>query len=307
MQSALQTAFGGLIDYAGLFPPAKLDMAQAVAEYDTARAGEHAWMLGRFIVPASRVDELTQNLGDRHPFRLSVILDADTASNSWQTDAQHWLEELATRRADTNAGKIEILEVPVPALRALRDTFDSAIGQLGMLLQGTALRDLSCFVELPRGDQWEALLPNSMAALARTKLSGKIRCGGEVPTAFPSCEELAAFVHAAHDNGVAFKATAGLHHPIRAKNETTGLLMHGFLNLLAAATFAQRGTPQHELASILAEPDPTAFRFKDDGFMWRNWTASTEDLTQMRRAGFYSYGSCSFDEPIADLTDLRIL
>ena len=42
----------GVVDYAGLFPPAALAMADAVAEYHAARADGHAWMLGRFVVPA---------------------------------------------------------------------------------------------------------------------------------------------------------------------------------------------------------------------------------------------------------------
>lgn len=307
MQRAVQTAFSGMIDYAGLFPPAKLEMGAAVTEYNLARRGVHAWMLGRFIVPASRIPELIEHAGELTPFRLSVILDAETTSRNWLADAQDRLADLTERRSAATAIRIEALEVPVPALRALRDTFDPAIGQLGMLLQGTSLRDLPCFVELPRAGQWEALLPNSMASLARTKLSAKVRCGGENPQAFPSCEELAAFVHAAHEHDVAFKATAGLHHPIRANSESTGLLMHGFLNLLAAVAFAQRGTPQHELASILSEPDPAAFRFSDGGFAWRDWTASIQELTDARRAGLYSYGSCSFDEPISDLTKLDVL
>ncbi len=307
MESVVQTAFSGLIDYAGLFPPAKLTMDAAVAEYQLARRGPHAWMLGRFIVPASRIPELLASLETLAPVPLSMIVDVDTTSPNWLPNAQAQLSELASRRTDSHSITIDALEVPAPALRAQRDTFDPAIGQLGMLLQRAALRDLPCFVELPREGQWEALLPNSMASLARTKLSAKIRCGGVTPQAFPSCEELAAFIHAANEHAVGFKATAGLHHPVRGKNEHTGLLMHGFLNLLAATVFALRGTPQHELASILSEPDPQAFRFSDKGFSWRDWTASLGELTSARRCGLYSYGSCSFDEPITDLIALNLL
>lgn len=46
-----------LIDYAGLFPPAGLSMQAAVRNYAAYRAGPHAWMLGRFVVPLSRLDE----------------------------------------------------------------------------------------------------------------------------------------------------------------------------------------------------------------------------------------------------------
>src|SRR5688500_1293567 len=50
---SLRALLDGLIDYAGLFPPATLDMQAAVARYARYRAGERAWMLGRFVVPSS--------------------------------------------------------------------------------------------------------------------------------------------------------------------------------------------------------------------------------------------------------------
>ena len=49
-----------LIDYAGLFPPAELAMAEAVRNYATYRQSEHSWMLGKFIVPAARLEEFEQ-------------------------------------------------------------------------------------------------------------------------------------------------------------------------------------------------------------------------------------------------------
>jgi hypothetical protein len=40
-----------LFDHAPMFPPASLPLAEALAEDDRARASEHAWLLGRFVVP----------------------------------------------------------------------------------------------------------------------------------------------------------------------------------------------------------------------------------------------------------------
>ena len=47
-----------VVDYAGLFPPAGLDMRAAVGNYARYAAGPWAWALGRFIVPVSRLEEL---------------------------------------------------------------------------------------------------------------------------------------------------------------------------------------------------------------------------------------------------------
>lgn len=70
----MQALFEGLIDYAGLFPPAKLPMDDAVAQYRQAAGGPHAAMLERFIVPASRLGELPVD-----DLRLSVVIDESYA------------------------------------------------------------------------------------------------------------------------------------------------------------------------------------------------------------------------------------
>jgi hypothetical protein len=44
----------GIVDYAGLFPPASLDMPKTVANYARYRSGEDRWALGRLVVPLKR-------------------------------------------------------------------------------------------------------------------------------------------------------------------------------------------------------------------------------------------------------------
>jgi hypothetical protein len=137
-------------------------------------------------------------------------------------------------------------------------------------------------------------------------VGAKIRCGGLTASAFPSVEELAAFVASAHAHGVAFKATAGLHHPVRHVDATTGFTMHGFLNLLAAAALAPVCEAE-ELAKVIGEEDAGAFRFDAVSLSWRERRIDVTVLEQTRRCAFVGYGSCSFAEPVADLTALGVL
>ena len=44
MQESLRALLAGIIDYAGMFPPAKLPLDVAVKNYDAYKKGEHAWM-----------------------------------------------------------------------------------------------------------------------------------------------------------------------------------------------------------------------------------------------------------------------
>jgi hypothetical protein len=112
---------------------------------------------------------------------------------------------------------------------------------------------------------------------------------------------------------VPFKATAGLHHPIRAEQALTyepgspRAVMHGFLNLFAAAAFARAGADAAEIESVLQEADASAFRLDDRGLGWRHRHASIADLAETRRVFAASFGSCSFAEPVADLRELGLL
>lgn len=141
-------------------------------------------------------------------------------------------------------------------------------------------------------------------AIARHGLRAKIRTGGISADAFPAPDSVAAFLRACKRAGVAFKATAGLHHPVRCikaltyePHAPTGT-MHGFVNVFLAAAMLDRAD------EILSEEDPHAFAFHDDGASWRDAQVSLAELERTRREFAISFGSCSFEEPIADLEEL---
>jgi len=286
LRPSVRAALYALIDYAGLFPPAQLSVTAAQAEYASARAGPHAWMLGRFIVPAAVLDGWS---GIEAPF--SVILDGEEE-----------LQGLSAIRERNRS--VAAIEVP-PKLWAQGETFAEAIGALRRGLAG-ARAGLDVFVEVPSAAYSPQSLAQTMPAVARAGFCAKLRCGGPTGDAFPSVEEVADFIHAASRAGVPFKATAGLHHPVRHLDAASGFTMHGFLNLLAAAALASR-VDAPTLQRIVAEEDASAFRFDDDSFAWRDERVGVEELTQTRLSVFVAYGSCSFSEPIDDLSALGIL
>ena len=306
LRPSVRAAFSSLIDYAGLFPPAKLAMAPAVAEYAAARQGPSSWMLGRFIVPASRVGELLERLPAGPAFDLSVIIDAELDPRRWLAALQGRLEELAAALSSSGRIAAGALEVPLPPLASRRETFDASLGQLRASLDRAGFAQVPVYAEIPRGHDWIEQLPGAFSAMPRARVMAKIRCGGLDPAAFPSPTEVAAFVREACAAGVAFKATAGLHHPVRHFNAGQGVTMHGFLNLLAAAAFAA-DCDAETLERIVAEEDPAAFSFDEDSFSWRERRCDAEGLARVRERGFVGYGSCSFDEPVDDLVALNVL
>jgi hypothetical protein len=135
----------------------------------------------------------------------------------------------------------------------------------------------------------------------------KLRTGGVTPEAIPSIDSVAAYIYACRERGLAFKATAGLHHPIRSERALTYepgapiATMHGFVNVFLAAALAWHGT--RDVRAVLGETDPAAFRF-DDGAHWRDWSVTAGQICEARLEFAHSFGSCSFEEPIADLEQL---
>jgi len=306
LHPSVRAALEALVDYAGLFPPAALEMPQAIEEYLGARSGQHAWMLGRFIVPASRIGEMG---GRERELPLSAIVGVQTRDAGEETT--RWFDRVretlagAARMRDAGT-RIEALEVRLPPLRSERETHDAAMGQLGAMLAQHGLRGIPAYAELPRDARWSDVLPGAMTAAVRARLGVKLRCGGLTPGDFPTTEQVAAFIGAAASENVPFKATAGLHHPVRHYDETVGCRMHGFLNLLAAAALATRVDPA-TLESIVAEEDPKAFTFDPTALRWRDEVVSAAELADVRSQRFVAYGSCSFAEPVEDLTALGIL
>jgi hypothetical protein len=180
--AALRAAFAGLIDYAGLFPPAQLDMQAALAEYGAARSGPHAWMLARFIVPEPQLERLLQIAPGSIP--LSVIVDTADDSRAWFDAVQKSLRRIAARR--TSGVAIESLELPLPRTLSLRETYDGAIGQYSGAAVQTGLNDLPSYIELPQSERRAALLPGALAAMKRHRLRAKLRCGGVAASSVPS-------------------------------------------------------------------------------------------------------------------------
>lgn len=286
---AIRAAFSKLIDYAGLFPPARLAMQPAIAEYTAERRGPFSWMLGRYISPASRVPELLDALPAGDEFSLSVI--ADTGIDA--------LAQIAHWRKNEPSIRIEALEVVLqPAhFQAFADERKSE-----------ALDNLPAFVEFPREGDWHDNLPANMSALASAGLGAKVRCGGLEAGAFPSPSELAIFIQSACDAGVPFKATAGLHHPVRHLDAATGFTMHGFLNLLAATALARGSdTSRQRVVEALSSENADDFQVDERGLCFKDDCIGVAELSAMRTQAFIAYGSCSFSEPVQDLRGLNLL
>ena len=319
MSSGPRAFLADLIDYAGLFPPADLDLAPAVQNFAAYRGGADAWMLGRFIVPAGRLDDLdahADTFSAAPPARFSVLGRAPQAdgAEAWAAAARRTLADArAFERRHDGRAVCDRFEIRLPApLAADADGLAEALGDLDAAFrEGTAPAPRAA-VEVPFLDDPGTVGPAAQAVADANGRAGrpafalKFRCGGVTPDLVPDVETLATALLAARDGGAPFKATAGLHHPFRNDDPAVGTTMHGFVNVFGGAALARvHGLGVGDLAEVLDDADPARWRLGDDGLGWRSLQTTPPELADTREQFALSYGSCSFDEPRDDLRALR--
>jgi hypothetical protein len=291
-----------LIDYAGLFPPASLAMMPAVTNYDAYSRSEWNWILGRFIVPVARLGEFeeasaglpTSTQGTSFTnWRLSVLLGSDVVA-----DVAH-IREFNGRMTNSSSSLRAVVEaVELKAASAEEIT----------RLSGIIPAELVAYFEVPLFSCGECI-----AAVAACGRRAKIRTGGETADKFPAPESVIEFIRLCAAANVPFKATAGLHHPLRSVHrftyqpESPSGIMHGFINVFLAAAFLRAGMERELAVQLLAEQSSQAFQFALDGVGWRQHRLSRDEIAGARRGFAISFGSCSFTEPIDDLRSLRLL
>lgn len=285
-----------LIDDAGLFPPAQLPMRAAFRAHLRHGESAYAFLGGRFVVRASQIDELLAVRDATQAVELSVILDADTD-----------VHRVAALRAPGTT--VSSLETPLEAATN-PDTLQRLLTQIADAWGGD---DVTLWCEPAFSWNWVTPIDTTLGALAAARASAppnvtigaKLRCGGLTLEAAPSVDDLAAFVVAAQQHGVPWKATAGLHHPVRGAYE--GRAMHGFLNLFVAGVLLHAGVLSADgVAAVIAEHHPRAFVVDPAHVAWRDVGVNAATVAAAREH-CVAFGSCSFDEPVDGLRALGIL
>ncbi|MGJ8636586.1 MAG: hypothetical protein ACSHX5_07050 [Phycisphaerales bacterium] len=316
LMSSVQTLMGGLIDYAGLFPPSKLPMKKATENYAKYLRAEHADFVGRFICPVPKLEELSreasivmpgtyatsgypEHADSIEPWQISGIIIGDLEENLemiYRFNEHHDDEANGLALVDAIEMRVSSADEIDEALEIIPEMIDTAFEiPQDIIMNGD-----------PRG---------LIAAMSGSGVLAKIRCGGVEPSMFPSSENIADFMLACKNASVLFKCTAGLHHPIRSEQALTYEdnaprgVMHGFVNVFVAAAYvlSAKSPDQQTAVGILEEMNPNAFIFNEDGVIHKKTRVSTIQLAQMREGFATSYGSCSVDEPIADLKAMGLL
>ncbi len=300
MSAALRALLANTIDYAGLFPPAGLALEPALRNQAAYLRDDDVWMLGTFVLPIAKFEEATsflKHFTPQHRLRISALVAKSDNATSFMASLEEGAEaiRLFNQRHD-HAGAVTQIELALPT-------------QPGVHLAEatTVLEDLNLptFWEAAPDDAERTIGFLAERAPGFGTVGFKLRTGGVIASAFPSSIQLARALIAAVNQQVPIKFTAGLHHPIRKFHQSVQAKMHGFLNVLGAGVLAaEHEWDVQQTARMLEDEDATDFIFDRNSFTWNTWSVSAEQIAVHRKI-VTSLGSCSFDEPRADLRDLE--
>ena len=293
MTRSAELLLASLIDYAGTFPPSRLTLSEAMAAYAHSRCGPCRSILGRFVIAADQLGA----------FESIAPTLATACDGCWSLTVVGTRESMPTsdrlvrfnQRWKDRAEIVSVEFAPMPPADIQR------VAQ-----------------EVPSNIDvfFEVASDNASVSLEQIAFSGaraKIRTGGVVSGAFPNAETLAGVLETCRGAHVAFKATAGLHHPIRGLYPVTydadspRANMHGFLNVAVAAAFVRAGAGRMTAVDVLKESSVDAFVFTDEGLSWRGSRLSANQFADTRRHFFVGFGSCSFTEPVDELVRLGVV
>lgn len=267
-----------LVDDAALFPPGNATMPEAVQRHIEGLNGKYSGVIGALLCPASRLPELITELSKAkpdQPVALSLVIDTGLGGVP---------KAVSIVESRTELLRLHAVEMPAPS-----DVDEIWLERVDEFVPEDALR----VIEPRRGGVgWL----DGVRKVTERGYRPKIRCGGPNKENFPSIDEIAEFLAVVSDTGSAYKATTGLYSAVRRADPDTGVVHHGFLNLLVAT------------ARALSGEDVRAALGSDDGpALAEEATTLSETDTEAVRAVFASYGSCSLSDPVADLETLGLL
>ena len=297
----------GVVDYAGTYPPAALDLRTATQNYARYRSEPAAWMLGRLVLPADKLDDFEIAAAGllpgptAAPWQITVVGSWDLLGDVKRVEAFNARHDRGSQRG-----------------RAVVECIEHRIGK------AADVRRIDETVPVPIRSVYEVPLGPALGGILRfvRQVDGvaKVRTGGPTAEAVPPVGALAEFFVACAREKVPVKATAGLHHALRGEHPLGcggaggRAVQHGFLNVLVASAVARirhdAGAPQKDLLmlveTILDERDPASFVVDDRGVQWWDNRLSLAELQRARRDGFEGFGSCSFEEPVAELSAIGV-
>ena len=264
--------FHRFFDDSAVYYPCFVSLDRAIGEHFDRQNKPMSRFIGTLILPLAKLEEAAQYAGDE-VLRVSAVISTD---------------ELADLRRDFyELPNIDIASVEIKLVGAAL-TNTAWLGDVEKLIQQH--RNTFVWVEIPT-----ALVAADIVRKLRHMGAGlKYRTGGDREELFPTPQDLITVLRTAIDAALPFKLTAGLHRALRYRDEKTGRLHFGFLNIAAAVATLRAGKGEAEALSVLEGDDAAPLiHALQSGENWRD--------------SFRSFSTCNVVEPLNTLIDLDVL
>lgn len=295
-RDALEQVVHGLFDYAGTFPPESKrfeDALETSARFSMSLT--RPWLVAAdFVLAIQDLDRLAldylEDLGFRS-FRCAVL------GSPFEGSIDRVQEDL---------GRLVAFNAVSPRRQAIsyevRAAPDADIRALATLARET---DSGVFVAIEpdlSGNDWPGIMASLVAALQDARGKAVLKVRGSGPTAIDN-HKLARIIAAVSEAHVDLKATAGMHHPILEARWANDF---GFLNVVSALLLRRRFGPAFSDSDVfrcLTTSDPGLYAAAQT-FSWNGWELTPEEIAHLKDRYRFTIGSCSIQEPDADLARL---
>jgi hypothetical protein len=301
MKDGLRFLLQGTFDYAGMFAPASLPFKQAIDKYCWGcREARRNGSLARFVCPADKLAELT--VLDSH-WPVSLVL-SPRPKDSIVEEVRRIVRQVESLCPRPLVSSLELRLPPDADIERLVP--DVARAAVSDVKNGTSKIGISFELPADSGIEMVERLARAVAANPSSedprRLQLKVRTGGTEAAAVPTSERLTCFLMACQAANVYWKATAGLHNPVRCFDPALGVLVHGFINLLMASVLAKAlALTKSQVQELIEDQDPQSFAWLDDRVAWRNLSIPKGAALN---GPMQSFGTCSVDEPMQHLREL---
>lgn len=319
MTQSLYTLLYKIIDYAGMFPPASLELAEAFNNFENYTVGEYSWLLNRFIIPVSQLNDFVKlyQQSESKKISLSYLLSKIDNKKEFFLTFENELkvlqnfEKLFPLFSDDSA--YFELNCPREVMAESKQSLKKFVEDTIRAIANTRNTPYNVFYEFPVIEFDETIFKYFVEYLATENLNGypayfKLRAGGTLREHFPSSETIAKILLTLKEFGVGFKATAGLHHPFKYFDSKLETKVHGFLNLFCSSVLVYNYPLDfYALYILLEEASREDFIFSENSINYKDLEINTDLIAKARKEFAFSYGSCSFTEPVDDLKKLQML
>ncbi|WP_136808872.1 hypothetical protein [Desulfosediminicola flagellatus] len=295
MKKSLHAFLTGLIDYAGFFPPAQLNLETSLNNFGLYLSQDYGWMLSRCILPCNELENIQKD----YDFRYSVIVSSAVTAEE--------IESLSKFSKN-----ITMIEVSIADSDRNSAQYTEMLAHIISRLELANLSNIRLFIEANQiAPVVDAIVQYNCSQTGSGSISAigyKLRCGGTTSKAFPAVERVAEVITTCSTRKIPFKFTGGLHQPLRYYHPEMAIMQHGFINVFGASLlYAANRLPEDQIIECLEDEDATNIHFTDEQFSWKSYTLSTSEIDTLRENRIVSFGSCSFEEPLEGLAGLGLL